>query len=325
MDNSKLLNWGMAAGAVAILAALVGYLFFWSSDDTTACRSGMMGSGNSACMKDGGCDMMDGMSGMGDMMDGMSGMGGMMGGPTGDSSTPLTIDQASDAAKRYLDDYGNKDLKVKEVVEFTNSFYVRVIEQSSNSGALELVVNRNSGEVTSEPGPNRMWNTRYGSQGSSDSNGGMMDGGDGSMDGMMDGSDGSMSGMHEGMMDGSGGSMDGMMDGSDGSMSGMHDGMMDGGTCGMMGNTGGGSNTSANASATTDMPVTKAEARDRAQKYLDTQFPGAKAGEPDTSYGYYSVKVEKDGRTFGILSVNGDDRQIWYHAWLGAFLSGKQF
>ena len=299
MDNSKLLNWGLAASAVAILAALVGYLFFWSPDETTACRNGMTGSGDSTCMKDGGCDMMDGMGGM----------SGMMGGPTGATSTPLTIDQAADAAQRYLGDYGNPDLKVREVVEFTNNFYVRVVEQSTNSGAFELLVNRSSGEVTSEPGPNMMWNNKYGAYSFGDGNDGMME-------------DGSMGGMHDGMMDGSGGSMDGgssmMQTGSD---------MLDGGTCGMMGNTGGqaNANASTNGGATTDMPVKKAEARDRAQKYLDTQFLGARAGEPDTYYGYYTVKMEKDGRIFGILSVNGYYDQFWYHAWLGVFLSAKQF
>ncbi|MFA5809874.1 MAG: hypothetical protein WC935_06015 [Thermoleophilia bacterium] len=303
MDNSKLLSWGLAAGAVAILAALTGYLFFWSSDETTARRHGMKSSGDSACMKDGDCEMMGGIGGMMEGMGGMSAMGGMMGmmgGPTDAAATPLTVDQAADAARRYLDDNGNADLKVKEVVEFTNSFYVRVVEQSTNSGALELLVNRSSGEVTTEPGPNMMWNTKYGAHSSTDGNDGMMD------DGLMDG-------MHDGMMDSNGGSMDG-------GASMMENGMMDGGTCGMMGNAGG----QVNASVTTDMTVKKADARDRAQKYLDTRLAGARAGESDTFYGYYTVKVEKDGRTFGILSVNGDDGKFWYHAWLGAYLSGKQ-
>lgn len=312
MDNSKLLNWGLAAGAVAILAALVGYLFFWSSDDTTACRNGMHGSGDSACMKDGGCGMMDGMEGMmGGMggMSGMSGMMGMMGGPTDAATAPVTIDKAADVAKRYLDDNGNPDLKAKEIVEFTNSFYVRVVEQSTGSGALELIVNRSSGEVTTEPGPGMMWNKKYGAENSTSGD-----------DGMMDGMDG-MEGMDHGSMDS--GSMEGM---DHGSMDGMQGGMMDGGTCGMMSNAGSQANSSSqtNADATTDMTVKKADARARAQKYLDTQLPGATAGEPETFYGYYTVKVDKDGRTFGMLSVNGDDGQFWYHAWLGTFLGGAR-
>ncbi|MFA5802452.1 MAG: hypothetical protein WC911_08235 [Thermoleophilia bacterium] len=334
MDNSKLLNWGLAAGAVAILAALVGYLFFWSSDDTTACRNGMHGSGDSACMKDGGCGMMDGMGGMmGGMggMSGMTGMMGMMGGPTDAATAPVTIDKAADVAKRYLDDKGNPDLKAKEIVEFTNSFYVRVVEQSTGSGALELIVNRSSGEVTTEPGPGMMWNSKYGAQNSTGGDGGMMDGMDG-MEGMDHGSmdGGSMEGMDHGSMDGMdsgsmGGMQGGMMDGG-GNSSMMQNGMMDGGTCGMMGNAGAQANSSGqtNTAATTDMTVKKADARARAQKYLDTQLPGATAGEPETFYGYYTVKVDKDGRTFGMLSVNGDDGQFWYHAWLGTFLGGAR-
>jgi len=53
--------------------------------------------------------------------------------------------------------------------------------------------------------------------------------------------------------------------------------------------------------------------------------PGSKAGEPDTFYGYYTIEFEKDGRTLGMLSVDGYYGQIWYHSWHGAYLSEKQF
>jgi len=79
------------------------------------------------------------------------------------------------------------------------------------------------------------------------------------------------------------------------------------------------------ASTTTDMPLKKNDARDRAQKFLDKQLPGTKAGEPDTFFGYYTIEVEKDGKTLGMLSVDGYYGQIWYHSWHGAFLSTKQY
>jgi hypothetical protein len=76
--------------------------------------------------------------------------------------------------------------------------------------------------------------------------------------------------------------------------------------------------------ATTDMPVTETQARDRAQQFLDRQLPGTRAAEPDTFYGYYTVEVEKDGRVLGMLSVHGYYGQVWFHSWHGSFLNEKQ-
>lgn len=269
MNDKKLLWWGLGAGGIAILAALLGYLLFWSSNGYYGSSSyNMMGSGYGGMMGSGYGGMMG--SGYGGMM----GSGGMMGGPTDSSTAPLTIDQAADAARRYTDNYyGNSDLKVKEVIEFTNNFYARVDEQSTGAGAFELLVDRNSGIVTPEMGPNVMWNTKYGVWGSDDG----------------------LSGY----------------------------GMM--GSGGMMGGRGGRSQSGTSTTATTDMPIKPADARDRAQKFLDRQLPGTKAEEPDTFYGYYTIEIEKDGRLLGMLSVNGYQGQVWYHSWHGAWLSNKTY
>jgi hypothetical protein len=77
----------------------------------------------------------------------------------------LTLDQAAEAARQAVAAYGNPDLALTEVMEFENNFYVEVIEQSSGIHAFELLVNRNTGVVSPEPGPNMMWNTRYGHMG----------------------------------------------------------------------------------------------------------------------------------------------------------------
>jgi hypothetical protein len=73
----------------------------------------------------------------------------------------LTIDQATQAAQRYITTLNNPDLKVSQVEEYTNNFYVQVHEVSSGNGAFELLVNKNTGNVYPEMGPNMMWNTKY--------------------------------------------------------------------------------------------------------------------------------------------------------------------
>lgn len=100
-------------------------------------------------------------------------MGEMMGGryPSGawgnpDNQTPLTLDQAVEAARRSLVAYGNPDLQLTEVMEFSNNFYVEVAEKSTSIHAFELLVDRFTGAVSPEPGPNMMWNTQYGHMGS---------------------------------------------------------------------------------------------------------------------------------------------------------------
>ena len=89
---------------------------------------------------------------------------GMMGycGSTNTSATPLTVAQAFQAVTTYLAALNNSDLKIAEVMVFDNNAYVRVVEQSTGIGAFELLVNPSTLAVTPEPGPNMMWNLKYG-------------------------------------------------------------------------------------------------------------------------------------------------------------------
>jgi len=101
------------------------------------------------------------------MMGGGFGHAGMMGGygtwpGTTANLTPLTVDQATQAAEKYLAGLNNADLKIAEVMVFDNNAYVRVVEQSTGIGAFELLVDPLTQIAYPEYGPNMMWNLKYG-------------------------------------------------------------------------------------------------------------------------------------------------------------------
>jgi hypothetical protein len=103
---------------------------------------------------------------MGQMGSGL-GFGGMMrsygyAAPYANTGTPLTITQAKTIAQNYVTSIGNPDLTVKQVEEYTNNFYIQVNEASTGKGAFELLINKQTGSIYPEMGPNMMWNTKYG-------------------------------------------------------------------------------------------------------------------------------------------------------------------
>jgi len=79
------------------------------------------------------------------------------------SSNVISITQAKQSVDQYI--AGSSDLRVAEIEEYAQNFYVRIQEKSTNINAFELLVNKNSGSVTREPGPDMMWNTKYGMMG----------------------------------------------------------------------------------------------------------------------------------------------------------------
>ena len=82
------------------------------------------------------------------------------------SSNVISIAQAKQSADNYVAGISS-ELKVAEIMEFQNNFYVRVQEKTTGINAFELLVDRYAGRVTPEPGPNMMWNTKYGMMGGS--------------------------------------------------------------------------------------------------------------------------------------------------------------
>jgi hypothetical protein len=98
--------------------------------------------------------------------------------PNPDATTPTrhvgSLDDARAAFERAVEGFGNRDLEVGEVMEFANNYYGEVEEKDTHVGAMELLINRPGSRVYQEPGPNMMWNTKYGMMSGSGGYGGMM-------------------------------------------------------------------------------------------------------------------------------------------------------
>lgn len=122
----------------------------WAGSSTTYSGHGMQCCGN------------------GSMGNRMMGDWGMMGGWTPPvnllpAGQPLTFDSAVTVANAYLSTWGaNPTLKLGEVMEFTQNFYAQAIESSTGRAAFEFLIDPTNGAVWPEPGPNMMWNLRYG-------------------------------------------------------------------------------------------------------------------------------------------------------------------
>ncbi len=79
-----------------------------------------------------------------------------------DPSAPVSgVDQAKTLAEQYASAQG-LDLRVKEIMEFSNHYYVIIKEEGSGVNAFEVLVDKATGRVFLEPGPSMMWNTKYG-------------------------------------------------------------------------------------------------------------------------------------------------------------------
>ena len=103
--------------------------------------------------------------------------------PTRETPKPATttpthgvgsLDEARSAFERAVEGFGNPNLKVTEVMEFANNYYAEVEEKDTGMGAMELLISRSGSRVYQEPGPNMMWNTKYGMMAGGRGFGGMM-------------------------------------------------------------------------------------------------------------------------------------------------------
>ncbi len=92
--------------------------------------------------------------------------GGMMGGGWGNynpntNAKPITIDQAADAVQGYLNVYYGGRVTLTEVIDFAWNYYAEVKEKDTGIHAIELLIDKYTGRVSPEMGPNMMWNTKY--------------------------------------------------------------------------------------------------------------------------------------------------------------------
>ena len=82
--------------------------------------------------------------------------------PYTSNGAPLNITTAKTIAQNYVTSTNNPDLTVKQVEEYQANYYVQVTEKSTGNGAFELLINKYTGSIYPEMGPNMMWNTKYG-------------------------------------------------------------------------------------------------------------------------------------------------------------------
>jgi len=102
--------------------------------------------------------------------------GGMMGGVFRGGAGDIGMDRAVSVARGVAASYPDDGLAVDEVIEFSNGYYASIREKSTGIGAFEILIDRATGRVTREPGPDMMWNTRYGMMTGGGMGGGLMGG-----------------------------------------------------------------------------------------------------------------------------------------------------
>src|SRR5450830_510944 len=97
--------------------------------------------------------------GLGNMM---NMMGGFNLGQQNNNLKNISFDEVKSSVEKYLNDTGLQNVKVKEIMEFSNNFYIETVEKDSGFGAVELLLDKTNGAIFPEYGPNMMWNQKYG-------------------------------------------------------------------------------------------------------------------------------------------------------------------
>jgi hypothetical protein len=97
--------------------------------------------------------------------------GTRMGSVFGGGGRDIGMDRAVAIAQNVATSGPSGGLAADEVIEFSNNYYASIRETSSEIGAFEILIDRTSGSVVREPGPDMMWNTKYSAM-----RGGMMGG-----------------------------------------------------------------------------------------------------------------------------------------------------
>jgi hypothetical protein len=88
-------------------------------------------------------------------------MGGMRMAVYTANAKPLSDAKAYKSLGDYAARYGT-NIKLKDIMTFSENVYAQVVDAKTGAGYGEILFDRYSGTVQPEPGPNMMWNTRYG-------------------------------------------------------------------------------------------------------------------------------------------------------------------
>ena len=73
------------------------------------------------------------------------------------------------------------------------------------------------------------------------------------------------------------------------------------------------------------MPVSVDRARTANQSHLYRALPGTTLEEGiNTFYDCCTLDVVRDGKIYGMLSVNGYGGQAWFHIWHGSFIQEEE-
>lgn len=91
----------------------------------------------------------------------MSSGGMMMGGYYQKVPTALTHAQAEQIGNSFLASLNNSSLTIGDFDEYSSNFYLSIVDKSTGSGVLEVLIDRFTGSVYPEP-QSMMWNKKYG-------------------------------------------------------------------------------------------------------------------------------------------------------------------
>jgi len=272
-------------------------------------QNSMMGSGMNQGMGVSGSGMNPMMQMMSMMMPAMfsSGMNNMqnmpmnsiipLSGSTNTNGIPLDHSTVLSMVSSFLDGLNNSDLEIGVLSENDNNFYVAIQEKSTGVYAFDLLVDKMTGAIYAEPGPNMVWNTKYGfmplsGMGMNSNQSNMQ-----SISPMMNAIGNRNSDNSMGMLNGQ-------------SPMNMNSQMNSIGT--MITKI---AHIQVNPFATTMMSVTNNDVMQIAQQFLDANSPSSSIEKIRTYYGYYTIDVSQDGKIDSSLSVNSNTGQMWFKEW----------
>jgi hypothetical protein len=149
LERCEKMNNKWLTGFLVLGFLLLAIVLTWLVDGGSMFGRGMMGTGRYDNYGYG-----RGMMGPG-MMGGM----GMMA-----VYAPDAKPVSEDVALKSLETYGNRystNVEVKDFMAFSINYYSQMIDASTGEGLAEVLVDRYTGAVYPEPGPNMMWNVRF--------------------------------------------------------------------------------------------------------------------------------------------------------------------